>query len=38
MPNTFFGPKDLDAIAATKAESIPPEIPMTTLLKPFFNT
>ena len=38
IPNTLEQPKALTEIAATKAESTPPEIPITTFENPFFNT
>ena len=37
-PFTRFTPKASIAIAATNAESIPPDKPTTTLRKPFFST
>ena len=37
-PFTRFAPRASIAIAATSAESIPPDRPTTTLRKPFFST
>ena len=37
-PATFSRPSASTAIAATSDESIPPESPMTTRLKPFLRT
>ena len=37
-PTTLSRPSASTAIAATSAESIPPESPMTTRLNPFFRT
>ncbi len=37
-PTTFSRPSASTAMAATSAESMPPESPMTTRLKPLFCT
>ena len=37
-PFTRLAPSASTASAATKAESIPPDSPTTTLRKPFFST
>ena len=37
-PVTFSGPSASTAMAATSEESMPPERPMTTCLKPFLRT